>query len=260
VQAIIASRKAVWHKSKLKNDGRPRFVVNSIATCTCNEPLYGRYGSRGSHLDAYYCKTRHKGGPGCGMQAIKRIDLDGAIDEMVTQLCDVAYIIEATKAAMTLVEATPNPHKAKLAEARAGYEQGRKTLLESMRKGRITGDEFDAEIKALEREVRALEAMLPPPVPQVEPMELAAALEVFRDFAFFSFDQKVRALRSAIREVIVDSHARAITTVVVRGGFLGKGVNSVRRSRWRCSRQCPRPGRLRRKNRRVGGDLFVAAK
>ena len=64
--------------------------------------------SRGrSHLDTYVCKSRHKGGAGCGMHSIRRTDGDAAIESLVCQLADVTFLLTARDAALALQEARP---------------------------------------------------------------------------------------------------------------------------------------------------------
>jgi DNA invertase Pin-like site-specific DNA recombinase len=231
-QAIIVSRITKWRKSKIKNERRDRAVANGIGRCSCGEPLYVKYGSRGSHLDAYICKTRHPRGKGCGMQAVKRADLDAAIAQTITMLADADFLMGVLKAALALQQAAPDPARAEREQALRNLDNGRKELLIMVRKGYLRHNEFREQMAGLEAEVRALEALVPAPAPQLNPkqiMELVAA--VFAEFAFLSFDQQRLLLRGAVKSIIVDSHARAITTVTISGGYLGNGANSVLRSR-----------------------------
>jgi hypothetical protein len=98
-----------WRKSKIRNANRERFLGLRISECSCGEPLYPRYGSRGPHLDAVYCKTRFKGGPGCGAQSIKRVDLAAAIDSVVVMLDNVDFLMDALNTALALRKAAPDP-------------------------------------------------------------------------------------------------------------------------------------------------------
>jgi DNA invertase Pin-like site-specific DNA recombinase len=45
-QEITAARTTRWRKSKLKNEGRPRFLGSGISECSCGQPMYTRYGGR----------------------------------------------------------------------------------------------------------------------------------------------------------------------------------------------------------------------
>jgi hypothetical protein len=71
----------------------------------------------------------------------------------------------------------------------------------------------------------------------IEDEIVAAISRTFSQFALLAFADKQRILRGAIREVVVDLRARAIITVTVRGGYLGKDANSALRSKWQLSRR-----------------------
>jgi DNA invertase Pin-like site-specific DNA recombinase len=231
-QQVIAGRMTHWRKGKLKNEGRARFLANGVARCSCGQTMYGRYGGRGAHLDNYYCRSRFPKGAGCGMQSIKRLDLDTAIEDTVTMLTDADFLLEALEACMALQQAAPDPARVQREQALAKLEIGRKEMLTMVRGGDMTRDEFRKEMSVLENEVRVLESQVPVTAPQAAPKDILEALmQVFCEFTLLSFVQKRTLLRGAVKEIIVDSHARAITTVTINGGYLGKGANSVLRSR-----------------------------
>jgi DNA invertase Pin-like site-specific DNA recombinase len=231
-QEIIAARMTHWRKSKLKNEGRDRFLANGNVSCTCGLPLYGKYGGRGSHLDVYLCRSRHKGGKGCGMPSIKRVDADAAIAETITMLADASFLMSALETALALQQAAPDPARAKRELALGKLENGRKEMLAMVRGGEMTRDEFKAEMAELEKEVRSLEALVPAAVPQIDATQIVQKIcRVFVRFACLSFVQQRELLRGAVKSIIVDGHARAITTVTISGGYLGHGVNSVLPSR-----------------------------
>jgi hypothetical protein len=107
-------------------------------------------------------------------------------------------------------------------------------MLKALSGGVITADEFKTAMRAQEKEVRALEAMLPAPVPEADPKEIANLIcRAFAEFPYLEFAEKDAILRGAAKRIIVDGHARTITTVTLSGGFLGRGANSVLRSRSR---------------------------
>jgi len=231
-QEIIAARMSHWRKGKLKNEGRDRGVATGIADCSCGMPLYMKYGSRGSHTDAYICKSRHPRGKGCGMKSIKRIDLDAAIAQTIMMLADASFVMSALEAALALQVAVPDPARVQRELALAKLESGRKEMIVMVRKGEMTRDEFREQMGALEMEVRALEALVPAPAPKVDARQLVElVVAVFTEFAFLAFVQQREVLRGAVRSIIVDGHARAITTVTIDGGYLGRGANSVLHSR-----------------------------
>jgi DNA invertase Pin-like site-specific DNA recombinase len=231
-QEIIAERMTHWRKSKLKNEGRDRFVANGIGYCSCGETLYGKYGSRGPHLDSYICRTRHPKGKGCGMRSIKRIDLDAAIAETMAMLADAAFLMKALDAALALQQTAPDPARAEREQAIAKLANGRKEMLVMVRAGEMTRDEFKEQMTALESEVRALEALVPAPVPQADPKVIVQAFDrTFARFGTMNFNDQRAVLRGAVKSIIVDSHARTITSVTISGGYLGRGANSVLPSR-----------------------------
>jgi hypothetical protein len=229
-QEIMDARMASWRKSKLKNDGRDRHLAASVGKCNCGQPLYGRYGSmKRAHLDRYACKTQWPSGPGCGMKSILRIDLDAAIMETVTRLADAKFLLSVFEAAVAFEQATPDPARAAREQALAKLETGRKEMLGMVRDGEMTRAEFKAEMATLEANVRALEAMAPAPAPTINAKQIVQAVaRVFVQFDLLTNSQQRTLLRSAVKSIIVDSHARAITTVTVSGGYLGSGSNLAR--------------------------------
>lgn len=231
-QEIIAARMSHWRKSKLKNNGRQRGVATGIADCSCGLPLYMKYGSRGSHLDAYICRSRHPKGKGCGMQSIKRADLDAAIADTMSMLAAPGFLASVLEAAIGLQQAAPDPARVERERALAKLENGRREMLTMVRMGEMTRDEFRGQMAALETEVRALEALVPAPAPRIDPRQIVdLVVRVFTEFALMAFCQQRAILRGAVKSIIVDSHARAITTVTISGGYLGRGANSVLHSR-----------------------------
>lgn len=226
-QAIITRRTSSWRKSKLKNTGRERFLGNGIAYCSCGQALYGRYGSRGSHLDAYYCKTRFPSGPGCGMHSIKRTDVDPAIEATISRLCDADFLLGALKAALALRVMPVDPATAARERALAKLKTGRQNLVGALGDGEIDRESFRLKMTQVEAEIRALEAQVPAPPVDIDQRQIADAIvRTFTEFGFLSFVQKRALLRGAVRSVIVDSHARSITTVTVSGGYLGTGIGA----------------------------------
>jgi DNA invertase Pin-like site-specific DNA recombinase len=243
-QEIIAARTTRWRKSKLKNEGRARFLGSGISECSCGQPMYTHYGGRGAHLDTYFCKSRYPKGKGCGARRIKRVDVDAAIEQMVSRLADAEFMIGVLKVAMSLQEAASDPARVERERALAKLANGRAELLKALRGGDITRDEFKAEAEAVEREVRALEAQLPAPAPRLDAKEMVDLISrAFVEFQFLTFTQKRALLRGAVKKMVLDSHARVITTVTLSGGYLGKGVNSVLRSTSLCSHRCQGPKR-----------------
>jgi hypothetical protein len=150
----------------------------------------------------------------------------------IGKLADAGFVLAALEAAMALQVAPADPARADREQAIAKLEGGRKEMLAMVRSGDMTRDEFRAEMAILEADVRALEALVPTAAPAVDPQQLAAlVVSVFAEFAFLSFVQQRNVLRGALRGIIVDASARAITTVTISGGYLGRGVNSVLPSR-----------------------------
>jgi DNA invertase Pin-like site-specific DNA recombinase len=231
-QQIIAERYNEHRKTKTKNQERPRFLANGTAMCSCGQPLYPNYGSRGRfHLDTYICKSRFHGGPGCGMHSIRRTDGDAAIETLVCRLADVTFLLMALDACLELQQTAPSPARAEYEAALAGLEEGRKEMLTLVRKGKMKAAEFTSEMDKLEAEVRALETLLPPPAPKIDPADVADLIvRVFKEFSFLSFLDKRALLQGAVKSIIVDGHARTLVSVTINGGFLGSGANSCLRS------------------------------
>jgi DNA invertase Pin-like site-specific DNA recombinase len=241
-QEIIATRMTTRRKLKVKNEGRDRFLGNGITRCSCSQPMYVRYGGRGPHLDSYYCGSQYPHGPGCGMRSIKRIDLDPTIDQTITNLADADFLLNVLEVALAMQQTVPDPARVQRERALAKLEGGRKEMLAMVRGGDMTRDEFRVEMAKLEKEVRALEAQLPAPAPKLDPKEIVALVAgAFCQFTFLTFGDKRAILRGAVKEIIVDGHARTITTVTISGGYLGKGANAVLHSRSRCLLRSPTP-------------------
>jgi hypothetical protein len=227
-QQIMAERVTHWRKSKLKNEGRDRFLGNSMTYCSCGGAMYTRYGSRGGHLDVYYCKSQFPSGKGCGMRPIKRVDMDPTIEQTISKLVDADFLMGALRTALALQTAAPDPARVKREQMLAKLEIGRKELLAMVRNGDLTRDEFRREMAQLENEKRALEAMVPAPAPQLDPKDILDLINrAFSEFSFLTYAQKRTLLRGAVKKIIADSHARSITGVTLSGGYLGKGANSV---------------------------------
>jgi hypothetical protein len=151
-------------------------------------------------------------------------------------LADANFLVRALEVAVALQKAAPDPTRVKREQALAKLEVGRKEMLVMVRKGDMTRDEFRREMDELEKEVKALEALLPAPAPKLDPKELLDLINRgFSEFSFLTFTQKRALLRGAVKEIIVDSHARAITGLTISGGYLGKGANSVLHSTAPCS-------------------------
>jgi len=230
-QAIIARRTTSWRKSKLKNEGRDRFLANGVGYCACGKPLYGRYGSRGPHLDSYYCQSRHPKGPGCGMASLKRADVDAAIEATIIRLADADFLLSALKAALALIEPKVDPAMAARERALAKLRTGRANLVGALGAGDLDRESFRQTMVKIEAEIRALEAQVPAPTPETDPRQLADLIHrAFGEFGLMTFARKRSLLRGAVRHIIVNSHAREITTVTIAGGYLGIGANSVLRS------------------------------
>jgi hypothetical protein len=92
-QEIIAQRALTSRKSKERNVGRQRFLVNGLLRCACGELIYNRYGGRGTHSDSYYCSSSARGGQRCGLCSIRRDTLDRVIVRLATeQLLDLTFL------------------------------------------------------------------------------------------------------------------------------------------------------------------------
>ncbi len=252
-QEIIVSRMTRWRKSKLKNDGRARHLATGIACCSCSDPLYPRYGSRTPDNDFYLCKTRFRGGKGCGAQLIRRDEMDAAIEQTVSMLADADFLLCALQSALDLQNDAPDPARIQREQMLAKLEAGRKEMLAMVRGGDMTRDEFRREMAQLENEKRALEAIAPAAAPQFDPKEVLDLINrAFSEFAFLTFTEKRALLRGAVKEIIVDSRARSITSLTISGGYMGTGANSVPHLRLRYWRQDRAPGIERRPQRSRG--------
>ena len=236
-QEIIAQRETSHRKLRLKNAGRPRHLAAGIGYCSCGQTLYTRYGGRGSHLDTYYCATQdsHKGAggirAGCGMKALKRDEVDAAIETMITtNLLTSDYVIETVE---LVAEPAADPGRVQREAALRDVRRKRAILLEDRLDGTIAKDRFVARDRELETEERSLQTLLPMPKPKAKPVDLGERIaRVFAEFAFLSFAKKRSLLQRAVREIILDG--RTIPSLILRGGFLN-GANSPLQS----TSQCP---------------------
>jgi len=221
VQEILATRRAAWRRGKDKNAGRPRFIGNSMVRCSCGELLYGVYGSRTNENDMYRCKTRHKGGIGCGMPSIRRTGLDAAIIEMVTsQLLNAAFIVEVCNVVLASTRKA-DPNRGAREKAAAKLASGRQSLIAAMGSGDLSHAEFKVAMAALENKTKAVLATLPQQVKGIQPEQVAEALvTAFGQFAFLGFKEQREALRGGVKEITLSGST--IVSVKLNGGYLAK--------------------------------------
>jgi hypothetical protein len=240
-QEIIAERALAFRKSKERNAGRQRFLANGLLRCPCGDPLYTRYGGRGSHLDAYHCASTLKGAGGCGVRSFRRDPVDQTIRHIITErLLDLAFLRGMLAAVVKKAKQPTDAGRAKREAALAKLEKGRKELVLSMAKGDITRTEFKEDAEVIDREIRDLKAMLPAlPVPDADAKHyLEAITHAFAEFGLLPFAEQREILRRAIKEIVIDGRqSPSIPSLTLNGGFLGGfkrsgcGANSTLPSR-----------------------------
>ena len=221
-QTILEQRRTRWRHSKKKNSTRPRFLCNGVARCSCGKPLYGQYGnSMRHHLDAYYCAGR------CGNPNIKRTELDETIARIMSEkLCNASFLMKVWKTLQSAQAAAPDPGRAKREAKLAKLAKGRAALNALVRSGDMTPAEYRAEIALLDTETKEIEAMLPAPVPTLDPKELIQMLaNVFASFGTLPHDEQRELLRGAFCEITLDG--REIPSVTISGGYLGISAKSL---------------------------------
>jgi DNA invertase Pin-like site-specific DNA recombinase len=231
-QELIAARKIRWHKSKLKNDGRIRHLATGFASCSCGQPLYPRFGGRGSHLDSYACRTRHKSAAAsCGSSPVNREVFDAALESIVTdRLCNADTMMAILSGIREQAAAKPDPNRSKIEAAVARYEIGRSSLIDSLGDGEITRAEFKEKMARLEANKTALLATLPAPAPKMAESDIVAMLaQAFAGFAMLDWAAKRAILQRAVRNVVFRDGA--IPEITISGGWLGMGANSLPQSR-----------------------------
>jgi hypothetical protein len=248
LQCIIAERKASWMKSKLKNDGRERHMATGITYCSCGQKMYPRYGSRSGDTDSYICKSRFKGGPGCGMRNIKRIDLDFTIREiLVPKLREAEFLLavlavheENRQTAQR--DTTQQRRNAELAELKAE----RNRLINLSVKGIITDEDLKARLEPMNRDIRTLDASAAPVVK--DQFDAAAYVErvsaYFAGFANLPLAEQRDMLRRALKEIMIQGNA--VLSVTLNGGWVGCVANSQLRSTPQRLRRCRVPESARR--------------
>lgn len=228
-QLNIAAREGIVRKTRAKNMDRPRFLGMGITFCICGEMMYPKYGSnRRSHLDAYGCKSRYHGGPGCGHPPIHREDFDLGLVQLISEkLLNAEFLMKLLEAA-TAQDPVPDPVRVGIEKARAGLESGRKELRKLVRLGKMTAAEFIEDITALETSLRQAEALMPPAPP---PMDTKGFLQrianTFASFARLPFTKKREILKGAVKAIVTDTKAGTITSVKISGGYLGSANGSL---------------------------------
>ena len=228
LQELIAAKRASWMKSKLKNAGRARHLAPGITYCECGLKMYPRYGTRKSECDYYYCKSRHKGGPGCGMQGVSRMDLDFTIREMlIPQLRKAEFLLEVLAIhERSNVAGQRDGEQAKRDAELAEVKAERQKAIDWALKGRITEEDLDARLADYDQQIRILELSATAPVAdEFNPAHYVEGVsEYFADFAELQFSEQRDMLRRAVKEIMIQ--AGAIVSVTLLGGWLSGCVNS----------------------------------
>lgn len=223
-QANIAAREGIIRKTRVKNLNKPRFLAMGLLFCRCGRQMYFRYGSDGrSHLDRYYCSSAYPHGPGCGAPSVRRVELDSAIESLVSKRLLDANFLSQILETVTTQPKTPDPVRAAITKARADLEAGRKDLLQMVRHHEISRAEFNQQIALLEKELRTNEALLPAPPPTWDAKEfLQKVANAFACFCRLPFERKRGILNSAVRRIVTDSRSRSLISITISGGYLGR--------------------------------------
>jgi hypothetical protein len=228
LQEIIAARKSSWMKSKLKNAGRARHLAPGITYCECGLKMYPRYGSRKSECDYYSCKSRHKGGPGCGRPGVIRNDLDFTIREMlIPQLRMADFLLEV----LAIHEQSHASTQRGIEEAKrdaelAAVKAERQDAIDLRLKKIITDEDLKQRLAGYDQQIRILELAAKSPVAdEFNPSNYVEGVsEYFADFAELQFSEQRDMLRRAVATIMIQ--AGAIVSVTLLGGWLGSCVNS----------------------------------
>lgn len=210
----------------------PRFLAQEVGFCSCGNRLYaqhGRYDHR--EWDYYRCqsqrpKRQNERGPfpGCGARMLRRDALDAAIGTLVAKLCTGDFLEAATRSIMDQAGKAPDPGAAIRQDAAKRLEAGRTNLRKLVRQGLITAEEYKADLKELEDELKQHLSQAPAAMPQIDPKTVARQVaEIFTGFTFLNFDDKRTLLRGACKEIIVDFSKKELVKVTLNGGYLGGG-------------------------------------
>ena len=206
LQELIAAKRASWMKSKLKQAGRARHLAPGISYCECGLKMYPRYGSSKSECDYYYCKSRHKGGPGCGRPGVTRVDLDFTIREMlIPQLRMAEFLLEALAIhEQNGVSAQKSGEQAKRNAELAEVKAERQKAINWALKGRITEEDLDARLADYDQKIRILELSATAPVAdEFDPSNYVEGVsEYFDSFAELQFTEQ----RDMLRRAVTDNH------------------------------------------------------
>ena len=240
-QEIMRSRITRWRKGKIKNDGRPRFLLNQVY-CGCGEPVIGKYGSDGKRgqirpfLDRYVCRSTYPGDrhgeQGCRgeWRSIRRMDLEACVIQMIERLADRKFLTTLLKQLIVVSQPKPDPAQAQREAALRKHDQGRQTLLAMVRAGDISRAEFKAQMAILEHDKKATEALAPPPQQSLDPATIAIGLiNTFQGFGMLAFGRQRAILQGALKRIIINGNERTVHSVTISGGYLGGskgGVNS----------------------------------
>ena len=227
-QEILAKRAKEYGRR-----GTPaNFLLGGIPRCSCGRPIYAvRRRRRNGRWDGYYyCSSMHprmveRGVKPCGMRYIRADHLDRAVihtlkDHLLTAEVIDAIVASNRKSHVPVIssERTRELTRIKTAEA---------DLLDYVRTGDITRDEFRAQKRKLAAERVSIDARFPIGAePWSDPTALKWTIaEGFDDLPDLPVADQRELLHRAVRRIMISG--REILSLTLSGGFLDTFMATV---------------------------------
>jgi hypothetical protein len=218
----LAQQLLLKRRTWSRETSEQRFLSAGLLVCECGLPYYVQANrTRGRH-DYYYCSSRLRRPP-CGACQLRRVFVDGIIEQLVVEhLTDAAFLKEVfarLEAPATPLVQDPDRELAKLAARREKW-------ITEFDEDRITKQEFEERMDAVKKAVREVEAkrtIVPKPSLDVPALVLALARWAVRFPKIPDFLEKRAELKRVIKRIpVADTR---ISTVELSGAFLGSSAD-----------------------------------
>jgi DNA invertase Pin-like site-specific DNA recombinase len=224
-----AKAQAILDQKRTKTRARKRQEHSvslglGLLRCRCGRHFYLRRDYRPGQHDLFYCGSGHKNSrypesQSCGAPSIRRAQADAAIMDAITSFGNTTMVRTLVEQAMSKPAGKPQPVARTQREiARVTGERDR--LIDLRVKGKITEDQFDLRDRKLAGELRDLEALLPKPVPVIDPKIMASAIAgLFAEFPFLPPQEQYDLARRVFVAFDVDEDG-GVGAAVIKGEAL----------------------------------------